>query len=51
MKMRNNFIIKLWQPKTPEATLDELREQMKKLTRVEISITTIWRALDSLGLS
>jgi transposase len=37
--------------KTPDATLDELRQQMKKLTRVEVSVTTIWRALDALGLS
>jgi transposase len=37
--------------KTPDATLDELREQMKKLTRVEVSITTLWRILDALGLS
>jgi transposase len=37
--------------KTHEATLDELRERMKKLTRVEVSVTTIWRALDALDLS
>jgi transposase len=37
--------------KMPDATLDELREQMKKLTRVEVSITTLWRILDALGLS
>lgn len=36
---------------SPDATLDELREQLKKKARVEASITTIWRALDDLGLS
>jgi transposase len=35
----------------PDATLDELREQMKKRARVEASVPTIWRALDELGLS
>ena len=37
--------------KTPDATLDELRERIKKQTRVEVSVPTIWRALDALGLS
>ncbi len=37
--------------KTPDATLDELREQIKKQTRVEVSVPTVWRALDALGLS
>lgn len=36
---------------SPDATLDELREQLKKRARVEASIPTIWRALDALGLS
>jgi transposase len=36
---------------SPDATLDELREQMKKRARVEASVPTIWRALDELGLS
>lgn len=37
--------------KTPDATLDELREQIKKQTRVAVSVPTLWRALDALGLS
>jgi len=36
---------------SPGATLDELREQMKKQARVEVSVPTICRALQSLGLS
>lgn len=36
---------------SPDATIEELREQLKKRTRVEASIPTIWRALDALGLS
>jgi len=36
---------------SPDATLDELRERMKKKTRVEASAPTISRALQSLGLS
>ena len=36
---------------SPDATLEELREQMKKRARVEASIPTIWRALESLGLT
>ncbi|MBP6822053.1 MAG: hypothetical protein KA368_10950 [Acidobacteria bacterium] len=37
--------------KSPDATLDELREQMKKQARVAVSVTTIWRGLDNLNLS
>lgn len=36
---------------SPDATLEELRKQMKKRARVEASIPTIWRALEALGLS
>lgn len=36
---------------TPDATLDELRERLQKQSRVEASITTIWRGLESLNLS
>jgi transposase len=35
----------------PDATLDELRAKVKKKTGVEASVPTIWRALESLGLS
>lgn len=37
--------------KSPDATLDELREQMKKQAHVAVSVTTIWRGLDNLNLS
>jgi transposase len=36
---------------SPEATIEELREQLKKRAGVEASVPTIWRALDALGLS
>jgi len=36
---------------SPGATLEELRERMKKQARVEVSVTTICRALQALGLS
>jgi len=36
---------------TPDATLDELREQLEKKTRVEVSVSTICRGLQVLGLS
>ena len=36
---------------SPDAELEELRGQMKKKTKVEISISTISRALKALGLS
>jgi transposase len=36
---------------TPDATLEELREQMKKKARVEVSLSTICRGLQTLGLS
>jgi transposase len=36
---------------SPDATLAQLREQLRKKARVEASISTIWRALDALGLS
>jgi transposase len=35
----------------PDATLDELREQMKKKARVVVSLSTICRGLHVLGLS
>jgi len=35
----------------PDATLDELRQQMKKKARLEISASTICRGLQALGLS
>ena len=37
--------------KSPDATLEQLRERLKKQTRVEVSVPTVWRALDALGLS
>ena len=36
---------------TPDATLDELRQQMKKKVRLELSTSTICRGLQALGLS
>jgi transposase len=35
----------------PDATLDELQGQLKKKTRVEVSLSTICRGLQALGLS
>jgi transposase len=37
--------------KSPDAALEELRDQIKKQARVKLSVPTIWRALDALGLS
>ena len=36
---------------TPDATLDELRAQIKKRAGVEVSLSTICRGLQALGLS
>lgn len=36
---------------TPDATLDELREQLRKKTRVAVSLSTLCRGLQALGLS
>ncbi len=36
---------------TPDATLDELREQLKKKARIVVSLSTICRGLQALGLS
>lgn len=36
---------------TPDATLDELREQMENKARVAVSLSTICRGLQALGLS
>jgi transposase len=36
---------------TPDATLDELREQLEKKARVTVSISTICRGLQALGLA
>lgn len=40
-----------WVAATPDATLDELREQLKKQARVTVSLSTICRGLQALGLS
>jgi transposase len=36
---------------TPDATLDELRLQLKKTTRVAVSLSTVCRGVKALGLS
>jgi transposase len=36
---------------TPDATLDELREQIEKKARVTVSLSTLCRSLQALGLS
>jgi transposase len=36
---------------SPDLILEKLRERLKKKARVEVSIPTIWRALDALGIS
>jgi transposase len=36
---------------TPDATIEELRQQLKKKTRVEVSPSTICRSLQALGLT
>jgi len=36
---------------TPDATLDELRAQMEKKVRVTVSLSTLCRGLQALGLS
>jgi transposase len=30
----------------PDATLEELRRQLRRVTKVEVSISTIWRGLE-----
>ncbi len=40
-----------WVAATPDATLDELREQLAKKARVAVSLSTICRSLQALGLS
>jgi transposase len=37
--------------KVPDATLAELREEIKKRLRVEVSMGTLWKLLDSLRLT
>lgn len=36
---------------TPDATLDELRQEIKKKWRIEVSVGTVWNVLDSLRLT
>ena len=36
---------------TPDATLDELRKQLEKSARVSVSLSTLCRGLQALGLS
>lgn len=40
-----------WVAHSPDATLDELRLQLKQQMRIEVSVPTVWRALNALGLS
>jgi len=37
--------------KVPDITVAELREEMKKKLRVEVSLGTVWHVLDALGLT
>jgi transposase len=37
--------------KVPDVTVAELREEIKKKLRVEVSMGTVWNLLDSLGLT
>jgi transposase len=40
-----------WVAATPDVTLDELREQLRKRVRVTVSLSTIWRGLQTIGVS
>ena len=40
-----------WVAAMPDATLDELREQVKKKARVVVSLSPIWRGLQTVGVS
>lgn len=40
-----------WVAATPDATLAELREQMRKKARVTVSLSTLCRGLQALGLA
>jgi len=51
LKQQHLTILSELVAKSPDATLDELRERMKKQARVTVSVTTIWRGLDNLDLS
>ena len=35
----------------PDATLEELRDYLRKMTRIEVSAMTIWRGLEKLGIT
>ena len=35
----------------PDATLEELRDYLRKKTRIEVSAMTIWRGLEKLGIT
>src|ERR1051326_9182694 len=40
-----------WVARTPDASLDDLRQLMKKQARLDLSASTICRGLQALGLS
>jgi transposase len=40
-----------WVAATPDATLDELRGRLEKKTRISLSLSTLCRGLQALGLS
>lgn len=52
-KLTQDHVAKLaeWVACTPDASLDDLRQQMKKQARLDLSISTICRGLQALGLS
>jgi transposase len=35
----------------PDATLEELRELLRRRSRLSVSINTVWRAVDALGIT
>jgi transposase len=40
-----------WIVATPDATLAELQEQVQQKLRVRVGLTTVWRGVDTLGVT
>lgn len=52
-KLKEEHLMKLTDlvAEHPDATLEELRQRLSKQTQIDLSLTTVWRGLDALGLT